>query len=175
MCASVKEQRGNVSSKRKETPRKRKRENIRIPKTRIVWAWKQHMDSSLLSPHLSPLIGLGHYDPLSSHEIDGVRKEKERLTAVSLFPAHFSQLLCGLSLRTLRTCLCLTALSFFHTPFSFSLLYPSLSSEMYLWCYLCFSCKTHIILGTNSLWLSFYPLLLCSSSARIVNIYLREL
>ena len=26
--------------------------------------------------------GLGHYDPLSSHEIDGVRKEKERLTAV---------------------------------------------------------------------------------------------
>merc|ERR1712060_424621 len=27
-------------------------------------------------------IGLGHYDPLSSHEIDGVRKEKERLTAV---------------------------------------------------------------------------------------------
>ena len=28
-----------------------------------------------------PSIGLGHYDPLSSHEIDGVRKEKERLTA----------------------------------------------------------------------------------------------
>jgi hypothetical protein len=27
--------------------------------------------------------GLGHYDPLSSHEIDGVRKEKERLTAVT--------------------------------------------------------------------------------------------
>ena len=26
---------------------------------------------------------LGHYDPLSSHEIDGVRKEKERLTAVT--------------------------------------------------------------------------------------------
>ena len=32
-----------------------------------------------------PAIGLGHYDPLSSHEIDGVRKEKERLTAVFLF------------------------------------------------------------------------------------------
>ena len=30
-----------------------------------------------------PAIGLGHYDPLSSHEIDGVRKEKERLTAVA--------------------------------------------------------------------------------------------
>ena len=29
--------------------------------------------------------GLGHYDPLSSHEIDGVRKEKERLTAVTVF------------------------------------------------------------------------------------------
>ena len=36
---------------------------------------------------------LGHYDPLSSHEIDGVRKEKERLTAVThifLFPLRFS-------------------------------------------------------------------------------------
>ena len=88
----------------------------------ISWAPEWFSLASLLSPHLSPLIGLGHYDPLSSHEIDGVRKEKERLTAVSLFPAHFSQLLCGLSLRTLRTCLCLTALSFFHTPFSFSLL-----------------------------------------------------
>ena len=32
-----------------------------------------------------PSIGLGHYDPLSSHEIDGVRKEKERLTAVTVF------------------------------------------------------------------------------------------
>ena len=32
-----------------------------------------------------PSIGLGHYDPLSSHEIDGVRKEKERLTVVTVF------------------------------------------------------------------------------------------
>ena len=29
------------------------------------------------------LRAVGHYDPLSSHEIDGVRKEKERLTAVT--------------------------------------------------------------------------------------------
>ena len=53
-----------------------------------------------------PAIGLGHYDPLSSHEIDGVRKEKERLTAVSLFSifpsvssiilAHFSEFICVL-------------------------------------------------------------------------------
>ena len=35
---------------------------------------------SLLS--LYPPLWRGHYDPLSSHEIDGVRKEKERLTAV---------------------------------------------------------------------------------------------
>ena len=42
-----------------------------------------------------PAIGLGHYDPLSSHEIDGVRKEKERLTAAWTshtfgLTAHFS-------------------------------------------------------------------------------------
>ena len=40
-------------------------------------------------------IGLGHYDPLSSHEIDGVRKEKERLTAVThiLFFNSFPRLI----------------------------------------------------------------------------------
>ena len=37
-------------------------------------------------------IGLGHYDPLSSHEIDGVRKEKERLTAVTHILLLFSSL-----------------------------------------------------------------------------------
>ena len=95
----------------------------RLDGVSISWAPEWFSLASLLSPHLSPLIGLGHYDPLSSHEIDGVRKEKERLTAVSLFPAHFSQLLCGLSLRTLRTCLCLLYhflfLFYFSQPISF--------------------------------------------------------
>ena len=115
----------------------------RLDGVSISWAPEWFSLASLLSPHLSPLIGLGHYDPLSSHEIDGVRKEKERLTAVSLFPAHFSQLLCGLSLRTLRTCLCLTALSFFHTPFSFSLLWSSINNPqmilpMFSWVFMIF-------------------------------------
>ena len=36
---------------------------------------------------------IGHYDPLSSHEIDGVRKEKERLTAVTHIYFIISRLL----------------------------------------------------------------------------------
>ena len=38
---------------------------------------------SSLDPSREEGVEEGHYDPLSSHEIDGVRKEKERLTAVT--------------------------------------------------------------------------------------------
>merc|ERR1712194_374615 len=49
--------------------------------TGIIWLINSFAYTILICGSAIPS-GLGHYDPLSSHEIDGVRKEKERLTAV---------------------------------------------------------------------------------------------
>ena len=58
--------------------------------TGIIWLINSFAYTILICGSAIPSLrgpfpsGLGHYDPLSSHEIDGVRKEKERLTAASI-------------------------------------------------------------------------------------------
>ena len=58
-------------------------------------SWRTPSISFSSAPHRrhfpSVVVPLCLYDPLSSHEIDGVRKEKERLTAVThIFPQQSS-------------------------------------------------------------------------------------
>ena len=69
--------------------KEKEKEKDKEPKDRLIMSSRFHCGWCLNLISV-PAIGLGHYDPLSSHEIDGVRKEKERLTAVSLFSIFVS-------------------------------------------------------------------------------------